>query len=399
MIYPNVDIAQVRGDDEPSVVAAAVIGLSTVEVLTNRGEVWEVEALCPPATVNCDTTRCAPVAITIADVNLDAKDDLLVFDTDCGNWIVPDISGSQRTAIRWDDVLLDIGPDYTLFAQDLNADGLDEVIQANPLRVGITSYDEEWSVSYGYVDDDRSRMNHMRTTQLVLPVSQAPSEQMLVMQRGSIMQAHPLHWNESELLGDPVIWEQQDLEHLKPYSGFDHLAAVSFRDCDVFALGVGLFESTAGQVPRELQLLRRTTGGYSAETLPTSADVEHFIVLRSPPGERHFVVVFERQDGEEILELGELTACGAWHSLGSFDIDFDWRTIDNPKYFKEPRYPKSLGVKLASWLRDDERLIELVHYDGFAVRSFSLELDDEEWRLGSTTQVVHETRTDLVLDE
>jgi hypothetical protein len=40
-----------------------------------------------------------------------------------------------------------------------------------------------------------------------------------------------------------------------------------------------------------------------------------------------------------------------------------------------------------------------VHYDGFAVRSFVLQLDAEEWLLQSTTQAIHDTRTDLVLGE
>lgn len=400
MIYPNVDIAQVRGDDEPRVVAAAVIGLSTAEVLVRRDEVWDVEALCPPTAPDCDTALCAPVALTIADVDFDAKDDLLVFDTDCGNWIVPDIAGPSRIALRWDQVVPDAGPDYTLLGQDLNSDGRDELIQANPDRVVVTAYHDEWSISYAY-PTGWPRMNHMRATQLVLPVSRlASEEQVLVLQRGTVMQAHPLRWNESELLGDPELWEQQELEHLKPYSGFDHLSAVSFQDCDVFALGIGLFESTAGPVPRELQLLRQTAGGYSAETLPTIAEVEHFVVLRSLSGERYFVVVFERQgSGEAVLELGELTACGEWETVDSFELEFDWRTIDNPPEFKEPRYPKSFGVKFASWLSDDERSIDLVHYDGFAVRSFTLELADDEWRLRSTSQVIHDRRADLVLAE
>lgn len=399
MIYPNVDIAQVRADDGPRVVAAAVIGLSTAEVLTRRDDAWDVEALCPPTAPDCDTARCAPVALTIADVDLDAKDDLLLFDTDCGNWIVPDVASSSRTAVRWDRIVPDIGPDYTLLGQDLNSDGRDELIQANSDRVAVTAYNDEWSVSYAY-PMGWPRMNHMRATQLVLPVSRRASEdQVLVLQRGTLMQAHSLQWTESELLGDPELWDQEDLEYLKPYSGFDHLTGISFEDCDVFALGIGLFESTAGPVPRELQLLKQTAGGYSAETLATIDEVEHFTVLRSPLGDRYVVVVFERRGGEAILELGELTTCGDWRTIDAFELEFDWRTIDNPPEFKEPHYPKSLGVKFASWLSHDERLIELMHYDGFVVRSFTLELEDDEWRLRSTSQVIHDRRTDLVLAE
>jgi hypothetical protein len=400
LIYPNVDLVQFRGESAPRAFAAVVIGLSTVEVLKVGDDAWESEALCPPTSAGCSSEQCAPVALALADVDLDSKDDLLVFDTDCGNWIAPDISGPSRTTLPWDQLMPELGPDYTLFVQDIDSNGVDEVVAANPDRVSVAAHNDGWHVSYGY-PTGWPRMDHMRTTRLALAISRASSgERLLALQRGSLMQVYPFEWDQDEILGQPELWQQENLEYEKPYSGFDHFTEISLENCDVFAVGIGLFEITAGPVPRELQVLRQTAGGFSSETLTTVAEVEHFTVLRSLSEERYFVILFERQaSGQEILQLAELTECDHWKTLESFEIEFDWRTIDNPEYFRELRYPQTLGVKLAAWLSQDERSIDLTHYDGFSVRSFHLNLDLESkaWTLQSTTQTVYETRADLVL--
>lgn len=405
-VYPNVELLEFQRTNEVTALAAAVVGLSTVEVLEFKSSRWRSREVCPPSSdtspsaTGCDTSNCSPISLALADVNFDAHEDLLVVDPACGSWIALDVLEQSSVSVPWEQVLPAVVPSYTLLAYDINSDGQDEVIAANPERVSVCSYDNGWLSSTGLIPDF-PQMDHMRATRLVLSLeSMLLGQSLLAMQRGPLMQVFPMTWGEHQLLGEPEIWEQENLEHEKPYSGFDHLAEVSFEGCDAFALGVGLFHPIAGDVPRELQLLRQTVGGYSATTLPTANEVQHFSVLPSEKKESYFVVVFgAAENGEKKLSLCELGPCFAWECHGVFDIEFDWRTIDNPEYFADPRYPKTLGVKLVASLSEDEKSIDLRHYDGFSLRAYRLELEAGSWSVQSFEQVIHQVRNDLVFKE
>lgn len=369
----------------PSRYASMIMGLSTIEAL-NVGSLELTGFVHPNSECNG-----FPVAMTTGDVTNDGLVDVLVMDPACGNWIAsPMLEGNP--VMEWDSVLPTSVVHRNLDVDDFDGDSTPELVLADAGDLVVVRKAGGLWEAHEQRFPDLPQANPQISGPLVIPMVRArDSSPGVLFQRGAGRLAFiPLDRNGPSYMLETDILAQEVTEYLKPFEQFDHLTAVHFEDCDVFALGVGIFDQRAGAVPRRVQLLRQRGGVFVAETILTEVNVTTFAVALDEPSGRWFVASIEEREGEDRLELGALSRCGTYEALAVHGVNFDWRTASAPPYYSEATLDRTAGVDIALTLKEGS--LEVVHYDGFSLRRYVA--DDQGSLVEATVESLHVVRDD-----
>jgi hypothetical protein len=389
LVYPNVDL-RVFPAKSPTTFAfaASVVGLTTVEVIREQNAIFKATPLTAPTVADCPART--PVAIAIADADLDGHPDALVFDP-CGNWIALNIDSDPVVGSAWSDVL----PAMTTypFLDLLQWPDQQHIFGAADLGGSlITLSDSRWTGP----ETVELPIFGTQATALFAKASgltSAGSEDILA-QGHQQMAALPVSTDGT--VGDPTVLKQSlQPPYLVPFDGFDALATVTDAACGTFALGVGILSPYSGSFPRTVQLLKFGQGTFGTTEIATGYDdiTTIAVVPRAAEGDA-MVGVYGTRGGDTIFGLWQVTQCSEATELAETPIEFDWRTPSAPGFGSNgPNVPKTNGVKIAAAVVGDG--LEFVHYDGFDVRVVRASSSTGGWDLTEEKHVIHEDRQDL----
>jgi hypothetical protein len=363
--------------------AALITGLSGIDILHASG--WEAVSVRHPQ------PECVgyPVAMTAGEISGDGALDVLVMDAGCGNWVIS-AAATAGEPLPWEALLPPAPTTRTVHVEDFDADGADEIVLADAASLTVLERSTGvWQMHSRALPGPGA--DFMRTMRFTIPFRDTRDDRPgALIQRGvGAFEFLPLSPGSPDYILEPEPMSQGLTEYVKPFEAYDHLTALRFAGCSVFALGIGLFDAAAGEVPRRIQLLERSSDGFLATTLPTLVNPTTFAVAQHPTEPRALLAAIEARPGGDRLEVGELSECRGYETWSVYDIDLDFRTVDSPAGFDEPRLSETAGIELAASREGDE--LRLLHYDGFSARQFVRRASGS---LESTIVPIHGSRDD-----
>lgn len=371
---------------------AAVVGLETVELIDYSTARPRVTPLVPPES----STPCKrfPVALAAGDVDGDGISDVGVMDASCGNWIAFGGQDGTFSAVHWGAALPMVPPQPYLYVEDWDRNGLDdEVVLVGSRSFGLIGWADNERVQTEVVIPE-PRLNHMLTTRLAIPVHDARGlgAAGAVIQRNGVLTYLLFDAAARWSLIEAEDWVQKPGEgYLAPFVGYDHFTPLEFPECDIFAIGIGLFPSEAGAVPRRVQLLKKSAGPeYEAMELESDLDVVTVSVLALPENGEAILGVFGfDRNGTYWLQVWHLVGCGEFTMLSAASIEFSWQTI-RARGGSGSRLPKRKGVKIIADAPQPNSA-RFAFYDGFTIWIFTAAAESD-WRVEQSQVSMHEER-------
>jgi hypothetical protein len=181
---------------------------------------------------------------------------------------------------------------------------------------------------------------------------------------------------------------------LTPFDAFDHLQVLPLPGCLQSAVGVGAFANSPAGVPRQLEQIVFQGTTYVVTEIPTDFDVITLSVVIGPNGD--VIVGFLGSKGSSTLfGAFRITDCNQWMSLGNITTDFAWRTPS--VHVSKTDGVQLLGLREADLVTGSSRY-RFLHYDGYDVRSWEVEVTNAQPPTGSLSfrQVpIHADRSDV----
>jgi hypothetical protein len=374
-------------DEAGTRLAAVVVGLSNVELLTVSATDATTSVISPPSVANCSPRQ--PIAVAAGTLVQDDRLDVLVQDP-CQAWAA---SGSDGTALElaalvtfpvYADVrILRIAQHSMLAAA---AGGL------HPLDLTTGAVQQR-----SLATPDGARVTHAT---IFRRRNDGGGE--LVVQRLGGLSLFSL--DAEGTLSDEVPLQQQVAKpYLLPFDMFDSLAFVASPECPEGAVGIGAFVNA--RVPRKLQLLElNVQQGTFATTEVESPDewddiLSVAVFPRLSPANTNYLGVIARKQQQHVFQLAELSGCNTWSPLLEADIDFALRSPEAPAWRGHPaRVPITNHVTLMPHVGESASSVTFAHYDGYDLRRFRADLLDT-WQLTPTKLSLHDERQDLAIVE
>ncbi len=385
----NADLVRVSAQD--SLFAATVVGLTDVELVRGSGEDLRIEVLASPPIADASAACPTRSPVSLASGNFDQldEDELLVQDP-CGSWVSDVASGVPQSLATIDalpahpygeTVLLD---DRSLLAfADLAFESLSV---ADPTAGIVTDTPlEGWAPP--------------AVTRPIAASSGITAENELLLQRKEAIVVVPVN-DDRALAWDQkrTLTQEYQRPYVAPFAAYDSLTPVRTTACGAAALGVGIFDAEAGEVPRRAQLLRLSElsgDSYISEELPIAEDVLTLGAVTLPWADALLAGIISRRQGVYYFAALALRDCTTWTELGEIEIDFDVRTAPMPPSFGGGNFIRTDHIKLVTVVDEATRSVRFYHYDGYSIRVLRVDTIDDGATLTETLVPVHARREDL----
>lgn len=383
LVYQNYDLRPISRD---GLVAAAVVGFETVEVLRLSAEPRLMPVASPPSSAEC---KRMPIAVVPGSFTGAATHDLWVQEPCGGNWIT---TGPAYTeAFPSVDILRsDPGPRPYVDYYDATS---------GPVVVGgtidsfylTTRAAEAWTDAVWF---NVPRPLTVRVTDVWAPID---------LTQPTLARNRLLVQGNEELyvvtLGSPMVERTLKQEivppYVRPFAAYDHLTVIDRGGCRGTALGVGLFASSGAQSPRRLQLFQLDSDSFVvAEPVIHLDDVTTFNLQVLDDGSTVLGVLGTRS-GRETFTLHSLDECSDLTTLAELEVSFDLKTPPLPADYEGDAIPLT-SVSLVSYIEDG--MLRFGHYDGFSVRLIEATLSATGWSLEERHHEVHAQRSDSSFD-
>jgi hypothetical protein len=261
----------------------------------------------------------SPVNVATGDANRDQREDILVFDSACGNWVALRQPDGGFEPVPWRDVLPELATSYYLYFEDWNSDGEPELVGASTFR--LEGYSRAGSGWLPFSAELRGpSFSNAGVTDNVVIHGAVEGEQLVLFARAgefSALSADVLDGGMTPL-GER---SQSDLELLKPYEAYDQLHSLDAHRCGGLAVGVGFFPSSP-RFPRRLVWLDVIDSrSYSANAIATAH--EDVISLATHRGvEGWFAGAISRRAAAYVFELFALRDCQWTRVAGPEELPF-----------------------------------------------------------------------------
>jgi hypothetical protein len=387
--------------------ASTVVGLSSIEkvVRSDQGD-YQVATITPPAVAGC---KPFPMSIARFDAANHGRRDVLVAD-DCADWMALDDGAGGFTVERAD----------SLFTAPLPIEVILVIDTANSGRVVASADNQEVLVLFNQmVEPGKSTPWTFVVGSSGREVLPSPVTNIVVgwgLQDGNPTGCLVQTFGElfacpdfsTASAGSPAVpsgsWtlSAPELPYVQAFDAFDHLQALALPGCQDSLLGIGVFSTLAGTVPRKLQHVTLDQGGQFSQTeIATPFSVTTFGVIAETDGSALVGMLGEDSEGT-VFGLAEVRACNTWTLLGTWQADGNWRTPEAPQFLAAgPRVPMTPGIALTGFTApvDGADGYVFVNYDGYTIRAWEFTASS----MGSSSlqpQIIvwsaHDTRTDLV---
>lgn len=389
----NVELAWVA---PASLLAALTVGTTGVELIRLQApdstDPPVIEAVISPQASDCEQGGPEPIAITALDVDGNGTRDVVASDSACGNWLMVDSEGGFQ-ARQWRTVFpvdipayryLSIGPELggtTLFYGDTF------LLGAFTFASGAWSHAGEALV----VGDE---LHHI-VSNFVAGASYSPSRELAVVQRGEKLQRIGVEANGLLALTQefvPIL----DSNYRQSFDGFDHLqGVVKNASCSVpTMLGIGLFTTRAGRVPRRLQKLSLDL---EASTFIASdlSDAEVVSYGQVAIGGTVYLGILWRDAGQLRFSLAELKGCAELIFVSHVEEPVMLNAIPGSPQNRMEEMPIKEGIRILSRSNEADQSFEFVVYDGYVLHMFRV-TDKPQWTIRYDRTRLHDERTDLV---
>lgn len=374
-------------DEAGTRMAAVVVGLSNVELLTISSTDATPSVISPPSVATCSPRQ--PIAVAAGNLVQDDRVDVLVQDP-CHAWAASGSDGSalELPALATFPVYADVR--VIRIAQRSLLAAVAGGLHLLDLTTGETQ-------QRSLATPDGARVTHAMIFQ-----RRENGEGELVVQRLGGLSL--FSFDAEGTLSDEVPLQQQVAKpYLLPFDTFDSFAFVTSPECPQGAIGIGAFINT--RVPRKLQLLELNAqqGTFTTTEVDSPGEWDDILSVavfpRRSAANTNYVGVIARQQQKHVFQLAELGGCKRWLPLLEADIDFVLRSPEAPAWMGHPaRVPITNHVTLMPHVEESASAVTFVHYDGYDLRRFRADLLDT-WRLTATKVSLHEQRRDLAIVE
>jgi hypothetical protein len=394
-LYVRHQLASFSADTANVKLAAAVVGLSNLEVLdVSADDEVTSELVAPPA--RSDACPGAPIQVAVADVDANGLDDVLVMDT-CGNWLALADEDGHYTAVPFEGLLAPL-PAWESFEHLHFADGAELLVGGDTWSgawLGRGSSGVEFGGSAGFALPPPFLGTKVTHTFVALGAEgDRALDPPLLYQGGAAL--HRLERNGLDLtLGATLVPETIHAPYVRAFDAFDHLQKLELDACPPAALGVGVFTSDVHGIPRALELVLPSATTFDTRELTTTGEIVTFSVVSL--GDAALVGAVERSDGAYTFAAYRITACDEFELLAEAPVEFDWRAPPAPS-FTNGILPKTDGVKLLGVaVNDGTETYRFYEYDGYDLRIFELSRSEPQgpFTIGTHKVAVHVARDDL----
>jgi hypothetical protein len=396
LLYWNQDLRPL--DAKLTRLVASVVGLSDVEVLARGDRNWEATTLVAPDDLSGRCEPPFPVAVTVADADVDSLPDVLVFDACGGNWIALGRDDGSFDTLAWESVLpaLQTVPYLATFDSPRLKSSIifaGSQVGAELLRpvAGSTAPAERVSWPGPFLSLP------VTTLAIGTGTASAADEASIFVQGGA-----QLLELRSRNIGTTTVARTlaQEVEppYLAAFGAFNHLTSIELAGCGLLAAGTGLFGAAAMVTVENLQIIELDDARQKVHDVDLGLDVASFAVAHRPMRNDALIAVIGARQAAQgfVISLWRVSNCTDVERLFEAAVEFDWRTPNQNNNGQIVPISKSLGLKiLAGWNEDRNELV-VAHYDGFDVRTFIMAEENGSWSMVADKQGVHAKRDDLV---
>lgn len=387
--------------DRRLTLAALVVGLSSVEVIREVGPGrFEASAVpAPPVGAGVACRQRVPIDLTIADVDDDGVDDVVVMDT-CGNWVaIGDSSGGFVGVLA--ERAMPAFPPFETIEQMTFDDGTRLIVAGYGDAANVVSRSPGQLAWTGpTVLSVPSPRLAVQVTRVFLPLSglgSATPAPALLYQGKSRLHVYQRAEAGGLVLGPSLLQTALEAPYVAPFEGFDHLEALASTGCAPAAIGVGVFGTQAKGVPRRLEWLNLGADGFITREIDDALDAGTLSVVSA--GDHAVVGVLGRDQGTDVFAAYRLESCDQWSRLLQEPTDFAWRAPPSPAFGAGTFVPRTDGARLLGVRRTtDDESYRFFHYDGYQLRVWELTVGAPSTVPTSVSQQeisLHEQRTDL----
>jgi hypothetical protein len=384
-VYRNYDLRPLTDD---GLIAAAIVGLSTVETLRVTDDLpVATPVVAPDAEPACDRM---PVAVVPGDYDGDGVSDLWAHEACGGNWISTGPaypSGLASAGL----VPTDPGPyefvDY--FDTPEGAIVLGGVTHAAYMlrRTGSMWSEAAWLSIPAFVG--------VRVANLWAPMNLSGMVPEFLFQGHETL--YVVTALASELVIARTLTQVLEAPFVQPFAAFDHLVALDSTACPGVALGIGVFQAEAGDIPRRIQMVRLDDITYRVSEPPMGLDsVITFSVVRTDDGTL-LVGALGRRDDQHIFALGALEQCEELAILAELEIEFHPKTPPLPKGYDRSSILLTDAVRFVPFATAGRATF--AHYDGYDLRVVEAQQTGFGWQLEERHHEIHSQRNDSSFDE
>jgi len=375
--------------DADTIVAASV-GLSSVELLDIGGSTVGSTAIEPDAEQAIPSTCAdrAPMSLALVTPTRTGRATLVVQDP-CGVWIAERNATGDFAPLRSAE-LEEIGPSLYV---EVFPDGRRLALGNDPYVAIVALMDVREPADLQLAGGQlHHRVSHMMRFQ---PAVNGEGPSTLLAQRHAAIEVIRIS-EDNSIQTDAVLLQEVSPPYTKPFDAFEHFTVLPGQGCPSIAVGIGLFDRSAGNVPRRLQMLELDIE--NAETrsrdLTGTDGVRGIVALQAPDGLQysHFLSVLGESEAGHYFSVYGLEACSDWALLATSDVEFSIQTPPTPGWGEVKRVPESVFVSLVGQISDGREL-EIYHYDGYDLRILTAGIDD--WSIRERTVALHASRTDL----
>ncbi len=388
-LYWNADLRRL---DAPALgrFVAVIPGFKEVELVSPRGDGYEATRIVPPHGRGC---TAYPITAAAVDVDGDRRDDVLVFDPGCGNWVARRRGDAEFESVAWEDALPTVRTVPYLGAF-LSHQGTPVVLSADDSSItGVLGAREGW----------RQVPPYPGVIRLAVPVTDAFIRWPAGSDRDATVVAiqQQSHLQLASLVDDSTTWSTgarlgpiKGDDYLAPFDALDHLGEVTGSGESDGAVAIGTFAGSSRRPPRSAVFLRPIASGVDWRTIPTGNDVITVAAASLPGGD---VIVGALIQAEPIVFVAALVTPDPYRAqiVARAEVEFQYRTPRSPPGYEPPFLGHTMGVKLLARPVSSDA-VEFQHYDGFFVRDFAVERREQTWNVRAAKHVIHGDRDDEI---
>jgi hypothetical protein len=397
ILYWNQDLRLL--DAKLTRLVASVVGLSDVEVLTRAAGNWEATTLVAPDDLSGRCEPPFPVAVAVADADVDGLPDVLVFDACGGNWIALGRDDGSFDTLAWESVLpaLQTVPYLATFDSPrlkgsiIFAGSQVGAELLRPVAEGSTMPAEQvaWPGPF---------LSLPVTTLAIGTGSTGDADEASIFVQGGAQLLELRSRNTGTTEVARTLVQEVEPPYLAAFGAFNHLTSIELSDCGLLAAGTGLFGAAAMVTVENLQIIELNDARQKVHDVDLGLDVASFAVVhRLMRNDALIAVIGARKVAQgPVISLWRVSNCTDVERLLEASVEFDWRTPNQNSNGQIVPITKSLGLKvLAGWNEDRNELV-VAHYDGFDVRTFIMVEKNATWSMVAEKQGLHAKRDDLV---
>ena len=374
-----------------STFAALISGLRNIEIVNLSSLPPSILTARNPADGPC---VAFPVSMAAGDVNADGMDDILVMDPSCGSWVGLGQSNGDVDGVAWGEVLPDIGPRH--FLSVVKVEERRPIVLSATEHVLAASHRQDtgpwksWSHTLGQRTSQWLAFTH------IFAVRKNPTPGVeILFQTAGFLTPLQLRLTDDDVLVEPGadFAEEPSGGAIRAHAGFDHLVGFAADGCDIIAIGIGFYPSSAGNLPRRVSVLRRMGDRFVADELPFDCDAITFgITVQSSDV---FVGALTRCGDGVTANLMRLRECGRRAEVVARQrVEFDWRRPRAPPGSSPPTLRATDGIDMYVETLESNA-VRLATYDGFTIRTIVMQDEITKWSVREERFEMHATREDV----